>query len=98
MRVKHAFLERFGKEREPQNVIREANDAIRDQADLKPSLQWLANLYRRAGFNDEDTFGFLTVAVIKILLMGSFAMYGGISTYGQLIQATTDLECRERAF
>lgn len=96
--VKKAFLEKFFKKEEPQDVICEATDAVLDPNDLLLSMNRLDSVYSRAGFNDEAKFGFLRVAVMKIPAVATFAMYRGVSSYMDLKKAVKDFDSGMRAF
>lgn len=57
--VKDELLERFSKKLEPQDIIREATNAVPDESNCILSLNRLHALYGRRGFNEEAKFRFL---------------------------------------
>lgn len=96
--VKAAFLERFARRQEPQDVIRAATKALLDERDLLYSLDRVDALYSRAGFNEEAKYGFLRAAVTKIPPVATFAIYCGAPNYAQLASAVRDFDCGSRVF
>lgn len=89
--VKQAFMHRFSKPEEPQEVIWKAADGTLIPKDFLASMDQLDYKYTLAGFNDEAKFEFLRVAVTKTRTMAIFAMYRGVGKYSKLKKAIMDL-------
>lgn len=64
--VKNAFLEKFPKKEEPQDVIREVTNASFDERDMLETHYRPDALYTRAVFNDKGRLWFFRVAVTKM--------------------------------
>lgn len=82
--VKKAFIERFCKWIKAQDIIPEATDAALDENEPIPSIYHLTAMYAQTGFNDEAKSGILRLAVTKLPLLETFAMYRFSSNYDDL--------------
>lgn len=63
-----------------------------DPEDLLMSMDRLAIIHDRDGFNDEAKYGPLRFAVMKNPAVATFAVYMGASTYLDLKKTVKDLE------
>lgn len=88
--VKSAFLERFVRRPEPQDIIRRATDTTLDEKNHELSLERMDSLCAHASFNEEAKLGFLRVAVTNIFHVATFAMYRRLSDYTQFARAGRD--------
>lgn len=73
--VKNAVLERFGRKKNLQQVIREATDAFLESENLVRCMEKLRDLHYWARFNGEAKLGFLRVSAMNISELAAFDIY-----------------------